>query len=115
MSRVLIIDDSSFQRKMIKKSVEELGHETILADSGKEGLKIIRDEKPDFVFLDLLMPEMTGFDVLQSLKDAGNKTPVVVISADIQESTKEKCFGLGAAGFINKPPQKEAIQKVLGK
>ncbi|MFO7728040.1 MAG: response regulator [Desulfonatronovibrio sp.] len=103
MARVIIIEDSVFQRTIIKRIVLEAGHEVLEAESGKEGLRKIEDYQPDLIFLDLLMPDIDGFQVLKVLKSKHNKTPVVVITADVQETTRQQCMEDGARVLVNKP------------
>jgi CheY-like chemotaxis protein len=80
-----------------------------------EGFEKIQTECPDCIFLDLLMPEMDGYKVLEIIKEKNITTPVVVCSADIQNTAKSKCIELGAFDFLNKPPTQEEVLKVLEK
>ncbi len=118
MARILIIDDSSFQRGIIRKTLVQAGYETVEAKNGREGLLQAHDPAPDLILLDLVMPEMDGFAVLKELQKQQNRVPVVVVTADIQEITREQCLALGAAGFLNKPVKTEdlitAVQGGLG-
>ncbi len=118
MTRVLVIDDSSFQRKIISSVLAAEGHEVISAQNGLEGLAYLAGDLPDLVVLDLLMPEMDGLEVLARMREQGVRVPVIVLTADIQDSTKERCIRLGAAMFINKPVKKDAlsaaVREVLG-
>ncbi len=113
MGKVLIVDDSMFSRSMIKKIVKKIGHEAIEAANGKEGVSKIIDEKPDIVFTDLLMPEMDGIGLLAAVKEQDLGVPVVVVSANVQDTVRQQCLELGAAEFFNKPPDKEKLQKYL--
>ncbi len=113
MAKVLIVDDSMFSRSMIKKVVKKVGHESIEAGNGREGLEKIIDEKPDIVFTDLLMPEMDGIGLLESVKEKNLGIPVVVVSANVQDTVRQQCLELGATEFFNKPPDKEKLQKYL--
>ncbi len=109
MTRILIIDDSAFQRNRARRAVEAAGYELLEATNGHEGLEVAATAMPDCILLDLLMPEMGGEEVLQSLRDQGLDIPVIVLTADVQESTRQHCLELGAATFINKPLQKEKL------
>jgi two-component system chemotaxis response regulator CheY len=113
MAKVLIVDDSMFSRSMIKKVVNKIGHEAIEAANGLEGLKKIIDEKPDIVFTDLLMPEMDGVGLLTAVKEKNLEIPIVVVSANVQNTVRQQCLELGATEFFNKPPDKEKLQKYL--
>lgn len=106
MARILVIDDSSFSRKLIKGTLAPLGHEIIEAESGGDALKKYLVGKYDCIFLDLLMPEMNGFEVLEELRKLHNKTPVIVLTSDVQDTSRKKCMELGATEFTNKPMNK---------
>lgn len=109
MSRILITDDSAFQRKIIASILNKAGFETIFAVNGSEGLVRAAEDRPDLIVLDLLMPEMDGFEMMKHIHEQDLGIPVVVITADIQDSTREKCRALGAAGCINKPVKKDEL------
>jgi two-component system, chemotaxis family, chemotaxis protein CheY len=116
---LLITDDSIIARKKIKGLLKDMGFKISEAVSGKEALEAMEIEKFDLLLLDLLMPEIDGFEVLRHLKENNISMPIIVISADIQEATKELCLELGASGFLNKPPSQSelvsAIEEVLSK
>lgn len=109
MDKVLIIDDSWIARLKIGELVRSAGFEVLEAASGREGLEIIETAKPDVLLLDLLMPEVSGYDVLQALQGRQSSPPVIIISADIQETTRTKCLQEGAAAFVNKPPKRDTL------
>ena len=117
MKKILIIDDSSFQRKIISSILLEAGFSLLLADNGKDGINLAKNEKPDLIISDLLMPEYDGMYLLEQVHTSQTGIPVLIVTSDIQHTTREKCMNLGASGFINKPVRKEnllpAVEKVL--
>jgi CheY-like chemotaxis protein len=113
MALILIIDDSSYQRRLIRRFIEAKGYQTIEAANGRDGLEMITTHTPDCVLLDLIMPETSGFDLLETLLKQGARIPVVVITADVQTSTHRQCKELGAAAIINKPVDSEQLFKVI--
>lgn len=113
MSVVLVVDDSAMTRNFTAKFARNAGHETLQAENGRQGLEMIENQQPDCVILDLLMPDLTGFEVLEELKTRNSSIPVVVLTADIQESTRVKCTALGAFAVLNKPPKEEPIREVI--
>ncbi len=119
MAKVLVIDDAKFMRTVIKKIVHELGHETIEAANGREGLERINAERPDVVLTDIIMPEMDGTELIAFLREVHLEENIIVISANIQHAIKEQCRDLGVSRFFNKPPDKtklgEAIDQILKK
>jgi len=109
MSKILLIDDSEYMRKLTGQMLADSGYEVVFAINGTDGLRFAAIEKPDCVILDLLMPDMDGFDVLQKLRQMRNTIPIIISSSDIQESARAKCFKLGAFDFIDKPPQRDVL------
>ncbi|WP_028571267.1 response regulator [Desulfonatronum lacustre] len=113
MPKVLIADDSMFQRSALTKAVKSLGHEVIEAKNGRECLDAVAEHAPDVVLLDLNMPVLNGFEVLEALQTQGSTVPVVVISADIQESSKDRCRKLGARDILSKPFPAQKLAALL--
>ncbi|ADK81433.1 MULTISPECIES: response regulator [Sediminispirochaeta] len=109
MAKLLIIDDSFVARMMIRKVLESADHEVLEASDGNEGMILIEEKKPDAVLLDLLMPGESGEAVLLRLRKHFPSLPVIVLSADIQETTRERCIRSGANGFVSKPPHPDTL------
>lgn len=113
MKRVLIIDDSAFQRKLLSAALEAEGIGVLEAKNAKEGLNLGIQQHPDIIILDLLMPDMDGFSFLKEWKMKGIPIPVFVFTSDIQTATRTICMDLGATGFLNKPLKKEELIKCI--
>ena len=117
MPLILIADDAAFARRMVKKALKEDSYEILEASNGKECLEMITTYSPDCIVLDLLMPELNGFEVLKELHKQDSNIPVIVLSADIQDTTRSQCKELGAFNMLQKPPKpaeiREAISEVL--
>ena len=115
--KILIIDDSSFQRKIVSSILQEAGYTLLVADNGKDGITLAEKEKPDLIISDLLMPEYDGFYLLEQAHTSKAGHKILIVTSDIQHSTRDKCIKLGAVGLINKPVKKEillsAVEKVL--
>lgn len=103
MACTLIIEDSAFIRRRVAEVLRADDNEILEAANGYEGLDKAEKLKPDIIILDLLMPEMDGFEVLNALNERGLTIPVIVLSADIQDTTQAECLKLGAVAFIKKP------------
>ncbi len=110
---VLIIDDSFVNRQYIKTILEERNMQVIEAGDGAEAMDILETAKPDLLILDLLMPIMGGVETLQKIRDKGYRYPILVITADIHDSTRQKCLELGVSGFINKPTNEREVIKLI--
>lgn len=113
MPKVLIADDSMFQRSALTKAVKSLGYEVIEAKNGQECLDAVTEHAPDVLLLDLNMPVLNGFEVLEALQKRESTVPVVVISADIQESSRERCRKLGARDILSKPFPAQKLTALL--
>ena len=103
MIKILVVDDSISSRFKIVSMLSSYDFTIFQAKNGIDAVEQIEKIKPDFILLDLLMPEMTGEEVLEYMQKNDIKIPTAILSADIQYSTKEKCIKLGAVNFINKP------------
>ena len=102
--RILLIEDDLFFQKFFAVKLAEVGYTTDLASNGEEGLAKARQQKPDLILLDLIMPVMDGFKVLEELaKDENLKTvPVMVFSTLGQEQDMQRAKFLGAKDYMNK-------------
>ncbi len=105
MSTILIIDDDRDIQSLIRLTVHSEGHEALLASGGEEGLQTIRSRTPDLVILDVMMPDMSGWNVLAELrKDSRTqRLPVIMLSALGETSTKIKGLRAGADDYLAKP------------
>ena len=113
MAKIFVVDDSWLTRTSLRSMLEGGGYEVVEAENGNDAIETIPLENPDCILLDLLMPGMTGFDVLAELKTRELSTPVIVVTADIQDTVREKCLGLGAFGFLNKPPNENELMQTI--
>ncbi len=115
MAKILVIDDSSFQRKILSSILKEAGYEILTAENGKEALERLAESSPDLVISDLLMPEYDGFYLLDTMRDRHIAVPALILTSDIQNPTREKCYRLGAQGLLNKPVHRETLLAVVKK
>jgi chemosensory pili system protein ChpA (sensor histidine kinase/response regulator) len=109
--QILVVDDSISVRKVVSNFILQQGWQPIAARNGIEALERIREEKPDFVLLDVEMPRMNGFEVLQSLQSQPDfrDIPVAMLTSRSAEKYREKARQLGARGFVTKPFKAEEI------
>jgi len=113
MATILITDDSKFLRNRISKVVNTGTHTILEASNGLECMQIITSKSPDVIFLDLVMPEMDGFEVLEHMRDQKVNIPVIILTADIQEGVADRCMELGAIAYLNKPPKNDELLAAL--
>lgn len=112
---ILVVDDDEAIRKSFTYFFEDCGYQILEACNGREGLDIFRRERPDLVFTDLLMPEMSGLDLLTALKELSPETPVIVISGIGVVADAIKAVKLGAWDFITKPVYSLAELEIVAK
>ncbi len=112
---VLLVDDSATNNLLLQVVFDQNGFNVETASSGKDAIKILAKKHIDVVLLDLMMPQMSGFEVLTAIK--GNpetaKIPVLIVSADSERDDAEKALAMGAEYFFEKPLQlNEIVEKV---
>jgi DNA-binding response OmpR family regulator len=106
--KVLIVDDEPHIRMLIEQTLEDLeddGVELLMAENGEQALQIIEKERPDLVFLDVMMPKMNGMEVCQRVKKELNLSEVYIIllTAKGQEVDRQKGLDMGADKYMTKP------------
>ena len=104
-NHILVVDDDELARMEISRCVEQQGHTVSLAEDGAQALDMLRSQKFDLVLLDLLMPDVDGFEVLRQMKaDATlREVPVIVITAVGEPESVAKCAEMGAIDHLTKP------------
>ena len=113
---VLICDDSNIARKQLRKALPESWKENVtFVINGQEALETLRAGSFDVLFLDLTMPVLDGFVVLEIMKSEGLAIKTIVVSADAQSEAKEKVKAVGALDFIRKPVSADTLITVLNK
>ncbi len=111
---ILIVDDSPMARRMLVKALPAQWRVSIAqAGNGREALDAYRKGRVDVMFLDLTMPDMDGYQVLETLQKEDLNCFVIVVSADIQPQARERLVRLGAAAFLKKPVDTAEVAAVL--
>ena len=100
--KILVVDDKAEIRKLLKTYFAQEGFEVVTAADGQEALFVARQEKPDLVLLDIMMPEMNGYDFLRAF-NRESATPVIILTAKLDESDKVLGLELGADDYVVKP------------
>ena len=103
MPRVLVVEDSPDLAFGLQTNIEIEGYETSLAGDGEAALDVYEKLSPDIVILDLNIPRLNGYEVLQALRERGSNVPVLILSAQKEETAKIRGFRLGADDFVTKP------------
>jgi two-component system, OmpR family, KDP operon response regulator KdpE len=108
--RVLVVDDDVKILRFLRSSLTLAGYDVATVTSGEEALKLVESDKPDIMLLDLFMPVMDGFEVLERIRSA-SELPVIAFSAHISAADRALC--LGANRFLSKPFRPDELIKVI--
>jgi DNA-binding response OmpR family regulator len=100
--QILIVDDDPSILKFMQANLEARGYNALRAAGGKEAILKAQKEKPDLLILDIVMPEMDGFEVCRKIRE-WSKVPIIMLSARKAEGDKEKCEACGANDYLTKP------------
>ncbi len=118
---ILVVDDNRLNRLKLARALKQQGHAVSEAEDGREALEMLRSHPFDLVLLDILMPEIDGFQVLREMKDDTDlrDIPVIVVSGLEDMESVNKCLEMGANDFLNKPVEpavlKDCVQKLFEK
>lgn len=114
MAKILVTDDSALMRTVLRNFISKEGHEVIEAKEGNEAVKKFKEEKPEMVFLDILMPNgLDGIAALKEIKKIDKNAKVVMVTSVREQKEFDEAKLQGVKGYINKPFSKEEITKVL--
>lgn len=115
MARVLVIDDEPDVLLLCRVNLQHAGHDVLEAPDGEHGLEQARDERPDAIVLDLMLPAMDGYGVLAALQDdeRTRDIPVLVLTAKAQREDRIRCWEEGASEYMTKPFSPSALSSTL--
>ena len=103
MAKIMVVDDDDGILNLLKRFLISIGYEAIMADNGEEALERIMNEKPEIVILDIMMPGMNGFQVLEKIKEQAPSTEVIVITGLDETGLGIESLERGAFEFMAKP------------
>ena len=102
--KILVVDDSNFIRMVVKKYLRKIGYEnTVEAANGREAIDVYKKENPAIIFMDYVMPQMTGYEALQQIRLVDKDVPIVMFTSVSDQNVVEECKALGISGYIIKP------------
>jgi len=105
-SKILVVDDSAMIRKALRRFLAGLGYENVIeANDGVTAVASVKNENPDFLFMDVVMTEMNGNEALKNIRASGSNVPVVMLSSVTDKGLVDECQESGVSGFIFKPIQ----------
>lgn len=103
MKKILIIEDEPNIRELILYNLQANGYEGIEAEDGIMGITMVHTEKPNLILLDIMLPGKNGYDICRELREEGNKTPIIMLTAKTEEIDKVLGLEFGADDYISKP------------
>lgn len=111
--KILLVEDEKGIRNVLRDNLEYEGYSIIEAEDGVKGLEIAKNEVPDLIILDLMLPQMHGYDFIKQLKKTHPSIPIIIVSAKSEEIDKIKGLDLGADDYITKPFQiRELVSRI---
>ena len=115
MARILIVDDSPSQLLGIQRIVEKLGHESLTAEDGAAGVEVAKRELPDMVLMDVVMPNLNGFQATRTLSRDANTRHIPVILVTTKDQDTDRMWGLrqGAKAYLTKPFSEDELAEVI--
>ncbi len=115
MARILIVDDSPSQLLGIQRIVEKLGHESLTAEDGASGVEVAKRELPDMVLMDVVMPNLNGFQATRTLSRESTTRHIPVILVTTKDQDTDRMWGLrqGAKAYLTKPFSEDELAEVI--
>ena len=117
MAKILIVDDSPSQLLGIQRIVEKLGHESITAEDGAAGVEVAKRELPDMVLMDVVMPNLNGFQATRTLSREATTKHIPVILVTTKDQDTDRLWGMrqGAKAYITKPFSESDLSEVIAR
>ena len=115
MGKILVVDDAAIALTIVTRMIEKQGHTVVTANDGEAGIAKVKTDRPDVVVTDLLMPKIDGLEFLSAVKQFDATIPVIVLTANIQDSVRQRCIAAGASAFLKKPPSLEELHEAIGR
>jgi len=114
LKKILVVDDEEDVRLFISQTLSRMGYEVLEAETGEIGLQKFVEEKPDLVVLDVLLPRVSGWAILEEIKsNKENKAPVIMLTVKGADKDKLKGYIIGADYYLSKPFSMQALLQVI--
>ena len=115
MAKVLIVDDSRVYRYSLRRLMKDWGHEVLTAKNGEEAIEIAREETPELILMDIVMPGMNGYQAKRKLARDESTSHIPVIFVSTRDEETDKAWGLrqGASAYVTKPVKPEVLQSAI--
>ncbi len=112
---ILVAEDNKVNQMLAVKMLEKMGHKPIIAADGCEAFEKAAKYEYDIIFMDMQMPKMDGIEATKKLRENGNTTPIVAMTANVFDSDREACIAAGMNDFVSKPVKREVVREMLKK
>lgn len=118
--RILYVEDNNHSRRIVKKMLKPMGYELLEAVSASQGVTLANQEQPDLILMDIELPDMSGFQAIQQIRQYHHLThiPIVVVTADSSGRYYRGCLNNGCDAYLNKPLSRgtllRTVRQVLG-
>ncbi|MEI2399569.1 MULTISPECIES: response regulator transcription factor [Paenibacillus] len=109
MIKILVVEDDKHVRKLMNAVLKREGYDVVTAENGREALKVLEVQHIDLIILDIMMPEMDGYEFAEELKEADNRIPILMATAKQLPEDKKKGFRLGTDDYMTKPVDTEEM------
>jgi twitching motility two-component system response regulator PilH len=117
MARILIVDDSPSQLMGIQRIVQKLGHDTLTAEDGAAGVAVAKAELPDLILMDVVMPNLNGFQATRTLSRESTTRDIPVVLVTTKDQDTDRMWGMrqGARAYLVKPFSETELSEVIGR
>lgn len=111
MASILIVDDSRTEQHVFSRILEKHGHQVLIAEDGQQGVSMAHEHRPDLILMDIVMPEMDGFQATRQLQRSAEtqSIPIIIISTKSQQTDQIWAQRQGAASYLVKPMDEETL------
>jgi CheY-like chemotaxis protein len=110
---ILLAEDNLINQKVAQSIFKNIGYEIAIAKNGQEAIERMEQENYDVIFMDLLMPELDGYQATEQIRKAGHTLPIIAMSADEDDKTRAAAFEAGMNEYVMKPARVESIKQLL--
>ena len=115
MALILFVDDDPLTLETMSRAVQLLGHQALIASTGTEAMRIVEQQRLDLIFVDIRLPDMDGFDLIQRFthENSTSGVPTLVLSADPDVLSAEKALSAGAREYVSKPVRLQELETLI--
>ncbi len=115
MPRILVVDDEPADLHLVRRALEKQDHEVLTAENAQEGLQGLRQQRPDVVVLDIMLPDMSGLDLLKKIQGIDDRLPVVFVTSSSDSGTAIQAMKLGALDYLVKPINVAELRQIVSR